>query len=116
MKLLHVTHRAAAEQYETARDIWCWPDMKNHIEDYCDSCQECKENRNSKVAQEPVFLLDLHSYNPADYWSADLFKTPKVGSQKLRTDYLVVVDMTSGLLSVHRVSSKRGDAVVKALT
>lgn len=45
--MLHAGHSDIAKTYNTALQLYYWPNMKKDIEDTVNACQPCQEQRNS---------------------------------------------------------------------
>ena len=58
-KLAHEMHASANQMYWTCSRLWWWPSMKQDLQAEFKRCQECRENKRSKLQSKKVAPHDL---------------------------------------------------------
>lgn len=94
LELLHVGHAGIQRTYHLATQLYFWPDMKNHIKQMIEKCEECQKLRPSQHHESSSSGTSLYAMEQT---STDLFD---YGSHK----YLVMVDRFSGFPFVEKLN------------
>lgn len=106
LELLHKSHCGTRKTYESARQLYYWPNMKNDIKLVCDSCEACIAFKPSQ-AREPYQLT--HADGPMSELGVDLYDFQG-------QDWIVLVDRFSGWPWTARLTSTTTDDVTRWLS
>jgi hypothetical protein len=65
LQVLHRSHAGVAKRAETAKQLYFWPKMNEHIKDMIDACERCQFYKSSKQKQEQIqhFLIVVDRYS-----------------------------------------------------
>ena len=100
LSLLHNTHLETDSMKRLARGKFWWPKMSKDIEEIYRTCQECKEESNSKVHKRAeVIPADLTMMAPAEELSMDYatYENKK---------YMIIKDKASGFIDVKQTKDQ----------
>jgi hypothetical protein len=77
LQVLHRSHAGVAKRAETAKQLYFWPKMNEHIKDMIDACERCQFYKSSKQRQEQIQQTPFKDLYPMAEVGADLFKAGK---------------------------------------
>lgn len=106
MKTLHEGHIGTTKMKQIARNLYYWPHIDSHIEEYVRKCYPCQMYQNSNI-KEPLLSHNI----------------PRLPWAKLATDimdfkaksYLVVYDYYSKWLDIKHINTKSARSIINAL-
>lgn len=107
MKMLHEGHLGTTKMKQTARNMYYWPKIDEHLDTYVRRCFVCQTYQNNNV-KEPLLPHEV----------------PKLPFNKIATDimefktksYLVVYDYYSKWLDIKLLTSKSAKCIINSLT
>lgn len=106
LRKMHEGHLGITKMKQTARNLYYWPKIDEHIEEFIRKCFICQTYQNNNI-KEPLLSHDI----------PDL-PFSKVGIDIMdfrRKSYLVIYDYTTKWLDIKLISSKSAGNVINSL-
>lgn len=106
VKKLHEGHLGITKMKQTARNLYYWPKIDIHIEDFVRKCFVCQTYQNNNV-KEPLLSHDVPDL-PFSKIGVDIMEFKK-------KNYLVTYDYTTKWLDVKLIPSKSASSIINSL-
>lgn len=103
---LHEGHLGITKMKQTARNLYYWPLIDNHIEEFVRRCFVCQTYKNNNV-KEPLLSHEVPTL-PFSKIGVDIMDFK-------RKSYLVIYDYMSKWLEIKHLTSKSATAIINTL-